>query len=101
MMYEQARTLAGQLRLNGFYHALEKRCNDAVAKGLHPGELLRLLLEDEQLARQNAFAKRLTARARFRSPCDLDTWDMSQSRGYQRPNFANWRRARFTSAKRI
>lgn len=84
-MYEQARTLAGQLRLNGFYHALEKRCGDALAQSLHPAELVRLLLEDEKLARQNAYAKRLTAKARFRSQCDLGNWDMSQPRGITKP----------------
>lgn len=80
-MYEQARALAGQLRLNGVFHALERRCDEALSQGIHPGELLRLLLEDERLARQNAYAKRLTAQARFRSQCDLDNWDMSSPRG--------------------
>lgn len=80
-MYEPAKALAGQLRLNGFYSALTRRCDEALAGGLHPGELVRLLLEDERLARQSAHAKRLTARARFRSQCDLDNWDMTTPRG--------------------
>ena len=80
-MYDQAKSLAGKLRLNGIFNSLERRCAEALSAGLHPSELLRLVLEDERLARQNAHAKRLTARARFRSRCDLDNWDMASPRG--------------------
>jgi DNA replication protein DnaC len=80
-MYEPARILAGQLRLSGIYQSLERRCGEALAQGLHPAEVVRLLLEDERLSRQNAHAKRLTVQARFRTQCDLDGWDMSTPRG--------------------
>lgn len=80
-MYDPIQRLAGQLRLNGIYHSAIKRCEEAVSANLHPAELLRLVLEDEQLARKNAFAKRLTARAKFRSQCDLENWDMTTPRG--------------------
>lgn len=80
-MYEQARTLAGQLRLSGVYHSLERRGAEALSQSLHPAEFVRLLLEDERLQRQSAHAKRLTSKAKFRSQCDFDSWDMSTPRG--------------------
>lgn len=80
-MYESVQKLAGQMRLNGIYHGAIKRCEESLASGSHPSELLRLILEDEQLARQNAYAKRLTSRAKFRSQCDLENWDSVSPRG--------------------
>lgn len=80
-MYEEVQKLAGQMRLNGVYHSAIKRCEEALAAASHPAELLRLVLEDERLARQNTYAKRLTSRAKFRSQCDLDNWDSASPRG--------------------
>jgi DNA replication protein DnaC len=80
-MYEAVQKLAGQMRLNGIYHGVIRRCEEAVATASHPAEFLRLVLEDERLARQNAYAKRLTSRAKFRTQCDLDNWDSSSPRG--------------------
>jgi DNA replication protein DnaC len=80
-MYESIQKLAGELRLSGVYHSLASRCEQALAEGLHPADLLRLVLEDEQLARKNAYAKRLATQAKFRSLCDLENWDMSSPRG--------------------
>lgn len=80
-MYESVQKLASQLRLNGIFHGVTKRCEESLSSGLHPAELIRLVLEDEQLARQNATAKRLMARAKFRSQCDLENWDSVSLRG--------------------
>jgi len=80
-MYESVQKLSGQLRLNGVYHSVVKRCEEAIASTLHPADLLRLVLEDEVLARKNATAKRLATRAKFRSNCDLENWDNTHSRG--------------------
>jgi DNA replication protein DnaC len=80
-MYESVQGLAGKLRLNGIYHGLSKRVEEAVASSLHPAEFLKLLLEDEQLARRNAHAQALTRRAKFPSQCDLENWDQSKPRG--------------------
>lgn len=80
-MLEQARSLAGQLRLSGVYHSIERRCAEALAQDLHPAELIRLLLEDERLHRETSHAKRLRTKAKFRSQCDFESWDMSIPRG--------------------
>lgn len=80
-MYESAQKLAGQLRLSGIYQGLVRRCEEAVKAGLHPAEFLRLVLEDEQLARKNAMAKRLATQAKFRSQCDIENWDSVTPRG--------------------
>lgn len=86
-MYESVQKLAGQMRLSGIFHSASKRCEEALASGLHPAELLRLVLEDEQLARQNANAKKLTTRAKFRSQCDLENWDSTSPRGISKSKF--------------
>jgi DNA replication protein DnaC len=98
-MYEAAQKLAGQLRLSGVYHALVRRCDESLSQGMHPSELLRLLLEDERLARQNAYAKRLTARAKFRSQCDLDNWDMTTPRGIAKAKLKELTIANFYARK--
>lgn len=48
---------------------------------MHPLEFLRLLLEDEALARKDRVAKSLATRARFRSTAELDDWDGTFDRG--------------------
>lgn len=80
-MYESVQKLAGQLRLNGIYHSAIKRCEESLSASLHPAEFLRLILEDEQLSRKNLLAKRLATRAKFRSQCDIENWDMNTPRG--------------------
>ena len=80
-MYQSIQELAYSMRLNGINASLERRCEESLAQGLHPSELIRLLLEDERLARRNATARKLTTRAKFRSQCDLDNWDANPSRG--------------------
>lgn len=80
-MYESIRASAHQLRLLGIHANLESRCDQALAESLHPSELIRLLLEDEQLYRRVTVAKRLATRAKFRSQCDLDNWDQTFDRG--------------------
>ena len=80
-MYSSIQGLAGKLRLNGIYHGMAKRIDEAISSNLHPSDFLRLLLEDEQLARKNAHAKSLLRQAKFRSQCDLENWDQSKPRG--------------------
>jgi len=80
-MYESVLEAAHRLRLFGIHGSLERRCEEALAEGLHPSELIRLLLEDEHHKRKDALAKRLTTRAKFRSQCDLHNWDKTFDRG--------------------
>lgn len=75
MMLDQVKTLTHQLRLFGMHEACERRAETAVAQQLHPLEFLRLLLEDEGLARKDRTAKALTTKARFRFRADLEDWD--------------------------
>jgi DNA replication protein DnaC len=86
-MIQPATNLAAKLRLNGIYHALEKRCNEAVKHNLHPAEFIKILLEDEALARRNATASRLTKKAKFRTQCDLENWDKAKPRGLSTAKF--------------
>jgi DNA replication protein DnaC len=60
---------------------MERRANEALASQLHPLEFLRLLLEDELLARKDRVAKTLVTRAGFRSSAGLDDWDTTYDRG--------------------
>ncbi len=76
-----SKILAAKMKLYGIHHAVERRTEEALSGGLHPAEFLRLVLEDEALARKNAYAKSLTKRARFRSQCYLENWDHSRPRG--------------------
>ena len=80
-MYQGAINTAWSLRLHGIRNNLERRCQAAVAESQHPGELINLLLEDERLQRQEAAAKRMLARARFRNRCTLEEWDATFDRG--------------------
>ena len=80
-MYQPITDLAHQLRLYGVHAHAERRCQEALADDHHPSELLRLLLEDEQLARREALSKRLVSKAKFRSHCALEEWDSSSNRG--------------------
>lgn len=86
-MYQGICALAHELRLHGMHRSLERRCQEALANGLHPSEIIRLLLEDEKQARQIAAAKRLVARARFRSPFQLEDWDGTFERGISKAKF--------------
>ena len=49
----------------------------ALAQQLHPLEFLRLLLEEELLARKDRTAKALTTKARFRFRADLEDLDLT------------------------
>ena len=86
-MYQGIQTAAHNLRLRGIYRSLERRCQQALAESLHPSELIKLLLEDEQQARQSAAAKRLVARAKFRGQCQLEEWDATFDRGISKAKF--------------
>ena len=81
MSHEQVRMLSQQLRLLGIHANAEHRAAQAMSEQLPPMDFLRLVLEDEVLARKNSAAKRLTARAHFRHSAALEDFDMSFHRG--------------------
>lgn len=81
MMNDQVRDLSHQLRLNGIHAHFEKRATEMRANNLDPLEFLRLLLEDEILARKDRLAQSLLSRAKFRSVADIEDWDQSFDRG--------------------
>ena len=80
-MYEVIENISYDMRLFGIKAAAERRCQEALASGMHPSELVRLLLEDERDARRQAVAKRLASGAKFRNQCSLSDWDMTTDRG--------------------
>ncbi len=80
-MIEAVKNLAAKMRLSGVHHGMERRIEEAISASLHPAEFLKLVLEDEALARKNAYASSLTKRAKFRSQCDLENWDQNRPRG--------------------
>lgn len=81
MINDQVRDLSHQLRLTGIHEHFEKRAQEVRANGLDPIEFLRLILEDELLARKDRLAKSLLSRAKFRSVADIEDWDQSFDRG--------------------
>lgn len=81
MIQEQLRQLSHQLRLFGVHGAFERRSHQAQAESLTPMEFLRLILEDEILARKDRTAKQLLTRAKFRSQADIEDWDQTFDRG--------------------
>lgn len=85
MILEQTKQLAHQLRLMGVLAHLERRADEAMANQMHPLEFLRLVLEDESLARKDRVAKALATRAHFRSKAEIEDWDSTFDRGVPRP----------------
>ena len=85
MILEHTRLIAHQLRLFGVHANLERRADEALANQMHPLEFLRLLLEDEVLARKDRVAKTLATRAGFRSSAEVDDWDSTFDRGIAKP----------------
>jgi DNA replication protein DnaC len=77
MMLDQVRNLSHQMRLFGIHQSCERRAAEALAQQLHPLEFLRLILEEELLARQDRTAKILMTKARFRFRADLEDIDFS------------------------
>src|SRR5690606_25278768 len=67
--------------------SLERRAAEAVSQSLHPLEFLRLLLEDEILAKKDRVAKMLASRGRFRSNAELEDWDSTFERGLNKQRF--------------
>jgi DNA replication protein DnaC len=98
-MIEPVKQLAAKMKLHGIHHALERRIEEALAGGLHPAEFLRLVLEDEALARKNAHTQSLMRRAKFRSHCDLDNWDHTRPRGLTRAKLKDLAAAHFFHRK--
>lgn len=98
-MYESVEKLASQMRMMGIYHNVQRRCIEADKNSLHPAEFLKLILEDESLARKNAKAKCLTTRARFRTQCDLQNWDNTTKRGITLAKFKELASCHFEKRK--
>jgi len=59
MMLDQVKNLSHQMRLFGIHQACDRRAAEALAQQLHPLEFLRLVLEEELLARKDRTAKAL------------------------------------------
>lgn len=89
MMLDQVKNLTHHMRLFGMHEACDRRAQEALAHQLHPLEFLRLLLEDEVLARKDRTAKALTTKARFRFRADLEDWDESFHRDVPRAKLAD------------
>jgi DNA replication protein DnaC len=79
--------LAYELRLFGVQSNIERRSTEALASSQHPLEYLRLILEDEKLARQQNTEKRLNTRAKFRQQVTLEEWDHAHERGLSKVQF--------------
>ena len=79
--------LAHEMRLFGVHAGLDRRASEALALSHHPLEYLRLVLEDEKMARQERTAKMLSTRARFRSGASLEEWDHHHERGLTKTQF--------------
>ena len=77
MMLDQVKNLSHQMRLFGIHQAAERRAAEALAQQLHPLDFLRLVLEEELLARKDRTAKALVTKARFRFRADLEDWDVT------------------------
>jgi DNA replication protein DnaC len=99
MSLDQAKLLAHQLRLLGMHAALERRAHEALASQLHPLEFVRLLFEDELLARKDRVAKMLATRAGFRSIADIEDWDATYDRGIPKPKLKDLATLGFVSNK--
>lgn len=80
-MIEEVQKLAHELRLFGIHRDCERRCQRAESDQMSAKDLLKLLLEDEKLFRQERKAKMLATRAKFRSSCYLEDWDDTFQRG--------------------
>jgi len=77
MMLDQVRNLSHQMRLFGIHQACERQAQVALSQQLHPLEFLRLVLEEELLARKDRTAKALVTKARFRFRADLEDLDLA------------------------
>jgi DNA replication protein DnaC len=99
MTVDQTKLLAHQLRLLGMHAHLERRATEALASQLHPLEFLRLLLEDEILARKDRVAKMLATRAGFRCSAELEDWDTTYDRGIPKAKLKELGTLSFISSK--
>jgi len=87
MNLEQTKQLAYEMRLYGIQAHLERRAAEAVSQQLHPLEFLRLVLQDELLARKDRVSKMLATRGRFRTSAELEDWDGTFDRGLSKQRF--------------
>lgn len=77
----QSLKLANDMKMHGIEQSLERRLAEFAATPSDPSDLVRLLLEDEKIDRDNRKTSRLVSRARFRRNCQLEDWDHSFDRG--------------------
>lgn len=77
----QSIKLANEMKMSGIAESLERRLAEFTANPGDPSDLIRLLLEDEKISRENKRTFRLVSRARFRRSCHLEDWDHSFDRG--------------------
>jgi DNA replication protein DnaC len=75
------KNLLGELKLFGIREVIDFRLMEGAKAGLGYEDLLKLLIEDEQLHRMNAKAERLRKKATFKDTVLLADFDVSLKRG--------------------
>src|SRR3990167_4086489 len=83
----QSIQIANDMKMQGIANSLERRLAEYNSNPGDVLELIRLLLEDEKLSRDNKQSSRLITRARFRRNCQLEDWDQSFERGVNKAQF--------------
>lgn len=73
--------LANEMKMQGIAQSLERRLAEFASNPEDSSELIRLLLEDEKISRDNKKSARLVSKARFRRQCHIEDWDQSFDRG--------------------
>jgi DNA replication protein DnaC len=91
----QSIELANNMKMHGIAESLERRLAQHSANPGDSSELIRLLLEDEKLSRDNKKASRLVTRAKFRRSCQLEDWDQSFERGISKAQLKELRLLNF------
>ncbi len=81
MTLVQSVSMANEMKMHGLSESLERRLAEFASNPGDPIELIRLLLEDEKISRDNKRTSRLITQARFRRNCHLEDWDQSFDRG--------------------
>lgn len=98
-MIDQVKNLSYQLRLHGICAHVERRSAEAMSSQMHPLDFLRLVLEDEILARKDRLGKTLTSRASFRFDAALEDWDATYDRGLSKQHIKELLHLGFFSRK--
>jgi DNA replication protein DnaC len=77
----ELKTLLSELKLFGMKESIDYRLTSIAQGGLRHDEMLRLLIEDEQLYRSNAKAERLRKKATFKDVVLLSDFNCDVKRG--------------------